>query len=63
MELKISKRKNSKKADGHGFLKTTMRKRIETSIREIIELTFQSILAVTREGFLLKILLFVMAYH
>jgi hypothetical protein len=65
ISLKIGRRKNSKRADEswQSFIKTAMRKRIETSISEIIELTPQSIHAVTQKGFLIKILLFVMAYQ
>lgn len=40
-----------------------MRKRVETTISEIVELTSQSIHAVTKGGFLLKILLFVFAFQ
>jgi len=40
-----------------------MRKRIETTISEIVEMTPHSIHAVTKDGFLLKILLFVLAFQ
>ncbi|MBD0333279.1 MAG: IS982 family transposase [Chitinophagaceae bacterium] len=65
IELKIVRKKNSKRPDApyEAFVKTARRKRIETSISEIIELTPHSIHAVTKEGFLLKILLFVLAYQ
>ena len=65
IELKISRKSNSKRKDYlyQTFLKTAMRKRIETTISEIIELTPHSIHAVTTKGFLLKILLFVFAYQ
>ncbi len=65
IELKISRKANSKRPDKpyQAFIKTTMRKRIETSISEIVELTPHSIHAVTTQGFLLKILLFVFAYQ
>ena len=65
IDLKISRKSNSKRPDKpyQAFLKTTTRKRIETSISEIIEMTPHSIHAVTQEGFLLKILLFVFAYQ
>lgn len=65
IELKISRKSNSKRPDKayQTFLKTTMRKRIETTISEIIELTPHSIHAVTAKGFLLKVLLFVFAYQ
>ena len=65
IKLMISRKANSKRADlpYQAFLKTTMRKRIETTISEIVEMTPHSIHAVTFEGFLLKILLFIMAYQ
>jgi hypothetical protein len=65
IELKISRKSNSKKPDKpyQAFIKTTMRKRIETSISEIIEMTPHSIHAVTAKGFFLKVLLFVFAYQ
>lgn len=65
IELKISRKSNSKRPDKpyQTFLKTAMRKRIETTISEIVEMTPHSIHAVTDEGFLLKILLFVFAYQ
>ena len=65
IELKISRKSNSKRKDKpyQAFIKTAMRKRIETTISEIIELTPHSIHAVTTKGFLLKILLFVFAYQ
>lgn len=40
-----------------------MRKRVETTISEIVEMTPHSIHAVTKDGFLLKILLFVLAFQ
>ena len=65
IELKICRKKNSKRPDApyEAFVKTAMRKRIETAISELVELTPHSIHAVTKEGFLLKILLFVLAYQ
>ena len=65
IELKICRKKNSKRPDApyEAFVKTVMRKRIETAISELVELTPHSIHAVTKEGFLLKILLFVLAYQ
>ena len=65
IELKISRKSNSKRPDKpyQAFIKTAMRKRIETTISQIIEMTPQSIHAVTAKGFLLKILLFVFAYQ
>ena len=65
IELKICRKSNSKKPDKphQSFIKNVMRKRIETTISEIIEMTPHSIHAVTKEGFLLKILLFVFAFQ
>jgi Transposase DDE domain len=65
IDLKISRKSNSLKPDKpwEAFIKTTMRKRIETTISEIIEMTPQSIHAVTQKGFLIKLLLFVLAYQ
>lgn len=65
IELKICRKANSKRADKpyQRFIKNVMRKRIETTISEIVELTPQSIHAVTKDGFLLKILLFVFAFQ
>lgn len=65
IELKISRKSNSKKPDEPwtAFLKTAMRKRIETTISEIVELMPHSIHAVTANGFLIKVLLFVFAYQ
>lgn len=65
IKLMISRRANSKRPNlpYQAFLKTTMRKRIETTISEIVEMTPHSIHAVTLNGFLLKILLFIMAYQ
>lgn len=65
IELMISRKSNSKRSDPayRTFIKNTMRKRIETTISEIVELTPHSIHAVTFKGFLLKVLLFVMAYQ
>ena len=65
IELMISRKSNSKKPDRpwQAFVKTVMRKRIETAISEIVELMPHSIHAVTAKGFLLKVLLFVFAYQ
>ncbi len=65
IELKICRKSNSKKPDKpyHAFIKNAMRKRIETTISEIVEMTPHSIHAVTKDGFLLKILLFVLAFQ
>lgn len=65
IKLMISRKANSKRPDlpYQAFLKTTMSKRIETTISEIVEMTPHSIYAFTFVGFLLKILLFIMAYQ
>ena len=65
IDLKICRKSNSKRPDKpyQAFIKNTMRKRIETTISEIVELTPQSIHAVTKDGFLIKILLFVFAFQ
>jgi hypothetical protein len=65
IELKISRKSNTKRMDKpyEAFVKTAMRKRIETVIREIIELMPHSIHAVTPQGFFLKVLLFIFAYQ
>ena len=61
----VSRKRNSKRRDEPwiAFLKTAMRKRIETAISEITELMPHSIHAVTAKGFLLKVRLFVFAYQ
>ena len=65
IDLKVSRKSNSLKPDKpwQAFIKTTMRKCVETSISEIIELTQQSIHAVTAKALMIKILLFIMAYQ
>ena len=65
VDLKISRKANSLKPDKpwQAFLKTAMRKKVETSISEIVELTPQFIHAVTAAGFLIKLLLLIMAYQ
>ncbi len=65
IDLQISRKANSKRPDKpwQQFIKTTMRKRIETTISEIVDMTPHSIHAVTARGFLLKLLLFVFAYQ
>jgi hypothetical protein len=65
IELKVSRKSNSKRQDEPwvAFLKTAMRKRIETTISEIVELMPHSIHAITAQGFLLKVLLFIFAYQ
>ncbi len=63
--LKICRKSNSKRPEKpcQAFIKNAMRKRIETTISEIIEMTLYSIHGVTKEGLLLKILLFVFAFQ
>jgi hypothetical protein len=55
---------NSRREDSPamGFIKTAMRKRIETTFSGITEAFPRYIHAVTPEGFLLKIVLFIFAY-
>lgn len=65
IELMVCRKRNSKRPDEPwmNFVKTAMRKRIETTISEITELMPHSIHATTAKGFLLKVLLFVFAYQ
>jgi hypothetical protein len=65
IDLCISRKANSTRPDKpwQTFIKTTMRKRIETTISEIVDMTPHSIHAVTTQGFLLKLLLFVFAFQ
>jgi len=65
IDLRISRKANSTRPDQpwQAFIKTTMRKRIETTISEIVDMTPHSIHAVTQQGFLLKLLLFVFAFQ
>ena len=64
IELKITRKSNSKRKDYpyQTFLKTAMRKRTETTISQIVALTPHSIHAVTAKGFLLKVLLLIFAF-
>ena len=61
--LKSQRKKNSKRADSKGqeWEKKTMRKRVETSISDIKKMFPRTIHAVTFNGFLLKVMLFVFA--
>ena len=61
---KVARKKNSKRKDEpwQRFLKQTMRKCIETDFSLIKAKMLRSIHAVTKEGFLLKVALFVVAF-
>lgn len=62
--LLCQRKSNSKRKDSPamGYIKATMRKRIETTFSEIEAAFPRSIHAVTPKGFLLKIVLFLFAY-
>lgn len=62
--LQIERKKNSKRADSPAaaYLKKAWRKRIETTFSEITALFPRKIHAVTPQGFLLKIGLFIFAF-
>lgn len=64
INLLIYRKKNSKRADSAAmaFIKKQMRKRIETTFSEIVAFFPQKIHAVTPQGFLLKVFLFLFAY-
>lgn len=64
IHLKVSRKSNSKRKDEPWtrFLKENSRKRIETTFSEIKNLFLRKIHAVTFKGFLLKILMFIIAY-
>jgi hypothetical protein len=57
IDLQISRKANSKRLDKpwQGFIKTTRRKRIETTISEIVDMAPHSIHAVTSRGGAIKI--------
>lgn len=63
--LQVSRKSNSKRKDhpATAFIKEHMRKRIETSISQISALMPRHINAVTPQGFILKLILFVMAFQ
>ena len=65
VDLQISRKSNSKRKDtpALAFIKENMRKRIETTISQINALMPRHINAVTANGFLLKLILFVMAFQ
>lgn len=62
--LKVHRRSNSKRKDSASaaFIKEYMRKRVETTISEIKNLFLRKIHAVTFEGWLLKITLFIFSF-
>jgi hypothetical protein len=64
VRLMIQRKSNSKRPDQPwiSFLKSYMRKRIETAFSGMKGLCLKSIHAVTQEGFLLKLMLFIVAY-
>lgn len=64
IHAKVCRRSNSKKQDeAHiGFLKQYMRKQIETDFSMIKAKMLRNIHAVTKDGFLIKVALFVIAY-
>ncbi|WP_103072046.1 IS982 family transposase [Aquimarina sediminis] len=65
VDLQICRKSNSKRKDKPytAFIKESMRKIIETSISQITRLMPRHINAVTTNGFLLKLILFVMAFQ
>ncbi len=64
IELMIQRKSNSKRADQPwvAFLKEQMRKGIETSFSEIKALFLRTIHAVTFKGFLIKLVMFILAF-
>ena len=62
--LLVERKSNSRRPDSPAmvFIKKCMRKRIETSFSEILNLMPRKIHAVTPQGFVLKIVLFICAY-
>lgn len=65
VNLQIARKSNAKRKDipAVKFVKEHMRKRIETSISQICALMPRHINAVTTDGFIIKIILFVMAFQ
>lgn len=65
VKLMTSRKKNLKRKDvpAVAFIKEHMRKRIETSISQICALMPRHINAVTADGFIIKLILFVMAFQ
>jgi IS5 family transposase len=64
VELRACRKRNSKRADEPhmAFLKDHYRKRIETTFSQITGLFPTRIHAVTPQGFILKLILFIFAY-
>jgi hypothetical protein len=64
VNLLVSRRSNSKRPDHPAweFIKKVMRKKIETTFSEITALFPRNIHAVTPQGFILKIVLFIFAF-
>lgn len=62
--LRVERKSNSKRADHPAtkFIKKIMRKRIETSFSEILSYFPRKVHAVTPQGFMLKMVLFICAY-
>ena len=65
VDLQITRKSNSKRKDKPytAYIKETMRKIIETSISQICSLMPKRISAVTTNGFIIKLILFVMAFQ
>lgn len=65
VNLEISRKSNSKRKDSPAvtFIKEHMRKRIETSISQICALMPRHINAVNTDGFIIKLILFVLAFQ
>lgn len=65
VDLQITRKTNSKRKDQPcvAYIKETMRKIIETSISQICSLMPRHINAVTANGFIIKLILFVMAFQ
>jgi len=64
IHLQVMRKSNSKRKDSQAlaYIKKELRKRIETTFSEITTFFPKSIHAVTAEGFILKIVLFLFAY-
>lgn len=64
IQMMVQRKSNSKRKDPPWiyFIKDQMRKRIETTFSQIKALFLRNIHAVTAEGFLIKLMLFIMAF-
>jgi cytolysin (calcineurin-like family phosphatase) len=62
--LLVERKSNSKRPDSPAmkYIKKMMRKRIETTFSEILAMFPKKVHAVTPQGFILKIVLFICAY-